>query len=192
MNLDAVKNPSMDGVAAQINWRDIEPVEGKPDWSQLDALFAAATAAKKWVHLDNVSRFLLSGMGARGRPDRRVPDPLRARRRHARAAADAVGSRLSRALVRVHEAAERALRRFAGIPHDRRGRSDLGVGRDDPANPAGAARNGSRRLYASQVSGRMGRGVSLLRHGLSPSMRLGRRPRWAAHGAGAQGTRRAP
>ena len=52
MNLEAVKNPSMDGVAAQINWRDIEPVEGKPDWSQLDALFAAATAAKKWVHLE--------------------------------------------------------------------------------------------------------------------------------------------
>ena len=42
----------MSGVAVQINWRDIEPVQGKPDWSKLDALFAAAISSKKWVQLD--------------------------------------------------------------------------------------------------------------------------------------------
>jgi hypothetical protein len=50
--LQAVKNPFMNGVGVQINWSDIEPVEGKPDWSELDALFAAAESSKKWVKLD--------------------------------------------------------------------------------------------------------------------------------------------
>jgi hypothetical protein len=44
-------NPFMSGVAVQINWRDIEPVEGKPDWSKLDELFGIALSAKKWVQL---------------------------------------------------------------------------------------------------------------------------------------------
>jgi hypothetical protein len=51
MNLQVLSNPFMSGVAVQINWRDIEPVQGKPDWTQLDALFAAAESSKKWVHL---------------------------------------------------------------------------------------------------------------------------------------------
>jgi hypothetical protein len=51
MNLQVVNNPYISGVAVQINWRDIEPIQGKPDWTQLDALFAAAEASKKWVHL---------------------------------------------------------------------------------------------------------------------------------------------
>jgi len=51
-NLEALNNPFVSGVAVQINWRDIEPVQGKPDWSKLDALFAAATSSKKWVQLD--------------------------------------------------------------------------------------------------------------------------------------------
>jgi hypothetical protein len=51
MNLQVLNNPFMSGVAVQINWRDIEPVQGKPDWTQLDALFAAAESSKKWVHL---------------------------------------------------------------------------------------------------------------------------------------------
>ena len=51
MNLAVVKKPPVSGVAVQINWRDIEPVPGMPDWSQLDALFAAAESSKKWVHL---------------------------------------------------------------------------------------------------------------------------------------------
>ena len=51
MNLQVLNNPFMSGIAVQINWRDIEPVQGKPDWTQLDALFAAAESSKKWVHL---------------------------------------------------------------------------------------------------------------------------------------------
>ena len=49
--LQALNNPFISGVAVQINWRDIEPVQGKPDWSKLDELFAAAESSKKWVHL---------------------------------------------------------------------------------------------------------------------------------------------
>jgi hypothetical protein len=41
----------MTGVAVQINWRDVEPVQGKPDWSNLDETFAAAESSKKWLHL---------------------------------------------------------------------------------------------------------------------------------------------
>jgi hypothetical protein len=51
LNLQVLKNPFMSGVAMQVNWRDIEPVEGNPDWAQLDALFAAAESSKRWVHL---------------------------------------------------------------------------------------------------------------------------------------------
>src|ERR1700674_475518 len=49
--LKALNNPSISGVALQIHWSDIEATQGKPDWSNLDALFAAAAASKKWVHL---------------------------------------------------------------------------------------------------------------------------------------------
>src|ERR1700676_4551610 len=38
MNLKVLKNPLMSGVAVQINWRDIEPDQGHPEWTQLDAL----------------------------------------------------------------------------------------------------------------------------------------------------------
>jgi len=51
LNLQALSNPSISGVALQIRWRDIEPVEGGPDWAKLDQLFAATEAAKKWVQL---------------------------------------------------------------------------------------------------------------------------------------------
>ena len=56
-NLEALNNPFVSGVAVQINWRDIEPVQGKPDWSKLDALFAAAISSKKWVQLDIIPGF---------------------------------------------------------------------------------------------------------------------------------------
>ena len=51
LDLRAVDNPSISGVALQIHWSDIEPVEGKPDWRKLDELFAAAEKSKKWVQL---------------------------------------------------------------------------------------------------------------------------------------------
>jgi hypothetical protein len=47
-----VNHPLVSGIAKQFYWRDLEPVRGKPDWSQLDALFGAAESAKKWVRLD--------------------------------------------------------------------------------------------------------------------------------------------
>jgi hypothetical protein len=51
LNLRALNNPYISGVALQIRWRDIEPVQGNPGWSKLDQLFAAAEASKKWVQL---------------------------------------------------------------------------------------------------------------------------------------------
>src|SRR5271170_871369 len=51
LDLRALENPSISGVALQIHWRDLEPVQGKPDWSRLDQLFAAAESSKKWVQL---------------------------------------------------------------------------------------------------------------------------------------------
>lgn len=50
-NRKALNNSFMSGVAVQINWRDIEPVEGRFDWSRLDALFAAAESSNKWLRL---------------------------------------------------------------------------------------------------------------------------------------------
>jgi hypothetical protein len=51
LNLQALKNPSISGVALQIRWRDIEPIKGQTDWSKLDQLFAAAEWSNKWVQL---------------------------------------------------------------------------------------------------------------------------------------------
>jgi hypothetical protein len=51
LDLRALDNESISGAALQIHWSDIEPVEGKPDWSKLDALFGAAEKSKKWVQL---------------------------------------------------------------------------------------------------------------------------------------------
>jgi len=47
----ALKNPFIRGVAFQIHWSEIEPVDGKFDWSKLDQLFAAAESSKKWIQL---------------------------------------------------------------------------------------------------------------------------------------------
>jgi hypothetical protein len=51
LDLRALGNPFISGVALQIHWSDLEPVQGHPDWSKLDALFAAAESSKKWVQL---------------------------------------------------------------------------------------------------------------------------------------------
>jgi len=47
----AINNPYISGVAVQMNWRDIEPTEGQPDWSRLDEIFSAAESTNKWVQL---------------------------------------------------------------------------------------------------------------------------------------------
>ena len=49
--LQAINNPYINGVAVQMNWRDIEPTEGQPDWSRLDEIFSAAESTNKWVQL---------------------------------------------------------------------------------------------------------------------------------------------
>ena len=49
LDLRVLKNPYIRGVALQIRWRDIEPVQGQPDWSKLDQLLAAAASSNKWV-----------------------------------------------------------------------------------------------------------------------------------------------
>lgn len=46
-----VNHPLVSGIAKQFEWRDLEPARGKPDWSQLDAIFGAAESAHKWVRL---------------------------------------------------------------------------------------------------------------------------------------------
>lgn len=51
LNIQALNNPLISGVALQIRWRDLEPAQGKPDWSKLDQLFAAAETSHKWVQL---------------------------------------------------------------------------------------------------------------------------------------------
>ena len=65
-NLEALNNRFVSGVAVQINWRDIEPVEGKPDWSRLDGLFAAAESSNKWVKLDIFPGFFSPGWAFEG------------------------------------------------------------------------------------------------------------------------------
>jgi hypothetical protein len=51
LDLRALENPLISGVAFQIHWHDIGPVQGKPDWLKLYQLFAAAASSKKWVQL---------------------------------------------------------------------------------------------------------------------------------------------
>jgi hypothetical protein len=51
LDLRTLNNPLISGVALQIRWRDIEWVQGQPNWSKLDQLFARAEATKKWVQL---------------------------------------------------------------------------------------------------------------------------------------------
>ena len=51
LNLRALDKPFLSGVALQIHWADLEPSEGKPNWTKLDQLFAAADSSKKWVQL---------------------------------------------------------------------------------------------------------------------------------------------
>jgi hypothetical protein len=50
-NLEALNNPYMSGIAVQMNWRDLSPLQAKRDWSRLDQLFSAAASSNKWVHL---------------------------------------------------------------------------------------------------------------------------------------------
>lgn len=44
-------DPYIRGVMVQVRWQDLEPEEGKYDWSQLDKVFDAAEKSRQWVHL---------------------------------------------------------------------------------------------------------------------------------------------
>jgi hypothetical protein len=66
LDLRSVKNPCISGVALQIHWSDIEPVQGKPDWSKLDELFAAAESSRKWVHLEIFPGFFAPAWALQG------------------------------------------------------------------------------------------------------------------------------
>ena len=71
LNLQVLNIPFITGVAVQINWRDIEPTQGAPDWSKLDELFAAAESAKIMGSARDLARLSLAGMGPRRHPDRK-------------------------------------------------------------------------------------------------------------------------
>src|ERR1039457_6678154 len=64
-NLEALRNPFMSAVAIQVNWRDLEPVQDKFDWSRLDALFAAAES-NKWVTLEIAAGFFSPAWALQG------------------------------------------------------------------------------------------------------------------------------
>jgi hypothetical protein len=64
--LKALNNPFVSGVAMQIHWSNLEPVQGKPDWSKLDELFAAAESAKKWVELQIYAGFFAPAWALEG------------------------------------------------------------------------------------------------------------------------------
>jgi len=66
LDLRSVKNPCISGVALQIHWSDLEPVQGKPDWSKLDELFAAAESSRKWVHLEIFPGFFAPAWALQG------------------------------------------------------------------------------------------------------------------------------
>jgi len=65
-DLQALNNPFMSGLGVQIDWSDIEPVEGKPDWSRLDMLFAAAESSNKWMKLDIMPGFFSPAWALQG------------------------------------------------------------------------------------------------------------------------------
>ena len=71
LNRQALNNSFISGVDVQINWRDIEPVEGRPDWSRLDWLMATAASSKKWLKLSVVPGFFSPAWALEGvRTDR--------------------------------------------------------------------------------------------------------------------------
>jgi hypothetical protein len=69
----ALLNPFINGVAYQVHWSEIEPAEGKPDWSELDDLFAAAASAKKWVQLSIYPGFFAPAWALQGAKTEQFP-----------------------------------------------------------------------------------------------------------------------
>ena len=119
----------------------------------------------------HVPGLFLSGVGAGRRSDRSVQNPIRAWQGDSREAPDAMGSVLPRSLVRIHETGERKVRPVIRIQNDSGRRANLGFRGDDLAELAtGSSAVAQRLLYACQISGRVGRGLSLLRGRVSQSV----------------------
>jgi hypothetical protein len=69
----ALNNPLINGMGVQIEWRDIEPVQGKPDWSKLDELFTIAESSKKWVQLCIYPGFFTPAWALKGVKSEKFP-----------------------------------------------------------------------------------------------------------------------
>jgi hypothetical protein len=141
LDLRALNNPCISGVALQIHWSDLEPAQGNPDWSKLDGLFAAAEASKKWVHLEIFPGFFAPAWALEGvksdqftiqyGPGRgtvlKLPMPW-----------DTVY--LNRWFAFLKEVGAR-YGKSSAFWDDRSCRTDIGFFRDDPAEQAGGYRD---------------------------------------------------
>ena len=132
LNLQALNNPHMSGVEVQINWRDVEPVEGRPNWSRLDSLFGAAKPRSAGCSSASFrASFRRRGpwKGCRAMRSRSSMGPIMERLRGCRCR----GTGVPRTLVHLRASTRAAVRRFAGVPHDPGCRTDVGFKRDDVA-----------------------------------------------------------
>jgi hypothetical protein len=59
--LNAYTNPNMSGVTFRTSWADVEPEDGKFDFSKIDTVFDSAEKYGKWVEL-----ILIPGFGTPG------------------------------------------------------------------------------------------------------------------------------
>ena len=115
LDLRALNNPSISGVALQIRWRDIEPVQGNPDWSKTRSAVRCCGIIEEMGATPHLPRLFFACMGPGGRKDRTVPDTIRTRQRHSREASDAVGYGVPYPLVRIPETTERPVRKVSGF-----------------------------------------------------------------------------
>ena len=60
------ENPYVVGVALQIHWNDIEPAEGSPDWSRVDAFMSHAARAGKWAQISVYAGFFTPAWALQG------------------------------------------------------------------------------------------------------------------------------
>jgi hypothetical protein len=69
--LDQVQQLGMNWIKQQINWKDLEPVRGQPNWDALDAIFAATSQRniKVMVSVTDAPDWARSVTGRNGPPD---------------------------------------------------------------------------------------------------------------------------
>jgi hypothetical protein len=113
LDLRAVNNPCVSGVAFQIHWSDIEPGQTNPDWSKLDELFAAAEASKEMGTSRSLPRLFCSCLGPGRGKERAVRNTIRTWQRHSSASSDALGHCIPQPLVCIPERAKRPVWKVA-------------------------------------------------------------------------------